>query len=164
MATTYLAQCASCETDATMKCGDCMNAPEYQFSESVDSVYCNRDCQKRHWSNHKIRCRVLRQRKKLLRIVNILKTALLTYKKVVYDMDLTKIEFQNEVFCFYQNQRLIIVRSKRDFFPSHLTTDIEHKEATLANNQCTTIMALLNCLTRKLLENETSSKIKTWKN
>ena len=41
----------------------------------------------------------LGQRKKLLRAVHILKAALLTYRKVVYDIDLTKLEFQNGVLC-----------------------------------------------------------------
>lgn len=164
MAPTSLAQCASCGTDATMRCGGCMDAPQYQPGESVGSVYCSRDCQKEHWSNHKAHCRALGQRKKLLRTANILKAALLTYREVLYDMDLTKIEFQDGVLCLYQNQRPITARSERGLFPSHLTTDIEHKEAALANNQCTTAMALLGRLTRKLLEGETSSKIRTWEN
>lgn len=45
-------------------------------------------------------------------------------------------------------------RSERGFFPGHLTTDIEHMEAALANNQCITAMALLGYLTRKLFEGE----------
>jgi hypothetical protein len=72
----------------------------------------------------------------------------------VYDVDLTKIEFQDGFLCLYQNQRSITSRSKRGLFPVHLTTNIAHKEAALANNQCTTAMALLGHLTRKLLEGE----------
>ena len=73
----------------------------------------------------------------------------------MYDVDLTKIELQDGVLCLYQNQRPITARSKRGLFPGHLTTNIEHREAALANNQCTTAMALLGRLTRKLLEGET---------
>ena len=158
MALAYLAQCANCGTDATMRCQGCMNAPEYQPGDSVGSVYCNRDCQKGHWSNHKAHCRALGQRKKLLRTANILKAALLTYREVVYDIDLTKIQFQDGVLCLHQNQRSITTRSKRGLFPVHLTTNIDHKEAALANNQCTTAMALLGRLTQKLLEGETDSQ------
>lgn len=132
-----------------------MNAPEYRPGDSVGSVYCNRDCQKAHWSNHKTRCRALGQRRKLLRTANILKAALLTYREVMYDMDLTKIQFQDGVLYLHQNQRSITTRSKRGLFPVHLTTNIDHKEAALANNQCTTAMALLGRLTRKLLQGET---------
>ena len=70
----------------------------------------------------------------------------------MYDVDLTKIEFQDGILCLYQNQRPITARSKRGLFPVHLTTNIDHKEAALANNQCTTAMALLGLLTRKLLK------------
>jgi hypothetical protein len=95
-------------------------------------------------------------RKKLLRTANILKAALLTYKEVVYDIDLTKIEFQDGVLCLHQNQRSITARSKRGLSPGHLTTNIEHREAALVNNQCTTAMALLGRLTRKLLKGGTA--------
>ncbi|KAF2189957.1 hypothetical protein K469DRAFT_562360 [Zopfia rhizophila CBS 207.26] len=159
MALTYLTQCANCRADATMRCAGCMDAPEYQPGDSVGSVYCNRDCQKEHWSDHKAHCRALGQRKKLLRTANILKAALLTYREVVYDIDLTKIEFQDGVLCLYQNKRPITARSKRGLFPVHLTTNIDHKEAALANNQCTTAMALLGRLTRKLLKVGVASTI-----
>ena len=153
MALACHAQCVNCGTDAKLWCSLCKDAPEYQPGDSVGSVYCNRECQKAHWSSHKVHCRALGQRKKLLRTANILKAALLTYREVVYDVDLTKIEFKDGVLCL--NQRSITTRSKRGLFPGHLTTNIEHKEAALANNQCTTAMALLGRLTRKLLEGET---------
>ena len=139
-----------------MRCAVCKDAPEYQPGDSVGGVYCNRDCQKGHWSNHKAHCRAMGQRKKLLRAANILKAALLIYREIVYDVDLTRIQFQDGVLCLHQNQRPITARSKRGLFPVHLTTNIDHKEAALANNQCTTAMALLGRLTRKLLEGETN--------
>ena len=132
-----------------------MDAPEYQPGDSVGSVYCNRDCQKEHWPKHRAHCRALGQRKKLLRAANILKAALLTYREVLYDVDLTKIQFQDGVLYLHQNQRSITARSKQGLFPAHLTTNLDYKEAALANNQCTTAMALLGRLTQKLLEGET---------
>ncbi|CZR53705.1 uncharacterized protein PAC_03585 [Phialocephala subalpina] len=151
MAPAYLTQCANCLTDAIMRCVGCMDAPEYQPGNSVGIVYCGRYCQKGHWSNHKAHCCAFGNRRKLLRTASILKAALLTYEEVVYDVDLTKIELQDGVLCLHQNLRSITARAKRGPFPSHLTTNVEHKEAALANNQCTTAMALLGRLTRKLL-------------
>ena len=138
-----------------MRCVSCKGAPEYQPGDAVGIFYCNRDCQKAHWSNHKAHCRALGQRKKLLRAAHILKAALLTYREVVYDIDLTKIEFRDGVLYLHQDQRPITTPSKRGLFPAYLTTNIDYKEAALANNQCTTAMALLGRLTRKLLEGKT---------
>ncbi|KEF50984.1 uncharacterized protein A1O9_12961 [Exophiala aquamarina CBS 119918] len=152
MAPVYLAKCANCGTDASLKCTRCMDAPEYEPGDSVDIVYCNRECQREHWPNHKAYCRDLGQRKKLLRTAKILKAALLTYREVMYDVDLTKIELQDGVLYLHQHQRSITARSQRRLFPDHLTTNINHKEAALANNQCTLAMALLGRLTRKLLK------------
>jgi len=155
----FRTQCANCGSDATTRCAGCMDAPEYQSGDSDGVVYCNRDCQKRHWSDHKAHCRALGERRKLLRAATILKAALLTYREVVYDVDLTKIEFQDGVLCLHQKQRSLTARSKRGLFPAHLTTNTEHKEAALAKDQCATAMILLGRLTRKLLKGETEPQL-----
>lgn len=101
----------------------------------------------------------MQQRRKLLRAAMVLKAALLAYREVTYDVDLTRIELQQGVLCLYQNQRHIGARARRGLFPSNLTTNTEHKEAALANHQCTTAMALLGRLTRKLLRGKTSCTV-----
>lgn len=158
----YSAQCANCGADASMRCVVCKDAPEYQPGDSVGGVYCNRDCQKRHWPDHKAHCRAMGQRKKLLRTANILKAALLAYRETVYDIDLTQIQLEDGVLYLHQNPRSITTRSRCGLFPDHLTTNLRHKEAALANNQCTTAMALLGRLTRKLLEGETNAQDSHW--
>ncbi|CAI6311892.1 unnamed protein product [Periconia digitata] len=140
-----------------MKCAGCLDAPVYPPEERVDTVYCNRDCQKVHWSVHKAHCRTLGSRKKLLRVAVILKVALLTYREVRYDIDLRRIAVHDGVLCLYQNQRPATTRCRRGRFPAHLTSNNAHREAALANNQCTTAMALLGRLTRKLLKGVTST-------
>jgi hypothetical protein len=90
----------------------------------------------------------MRQRRTLLHAAQILKTALLIYREVVFDLDLTKIELKDGVLCLHQTPSHV---PRRGPFPEHLTANIEHREAALANNQCTTAMALLGRLTRLLL-------------
>ena len=153
-----LGKCANCGQNSTARCTGCRDAPEHQPGDSVDVFYCGRDCQAGHWPKHKAHCQNMRKRRKLLRAANLLKLALLTYREVAFDVDLNKIEFQDGLLRLHQNQT---ARPKRRLFPSHITTSTEHKEAALANNQCTTAMALLGRLTRKLLAGKTAHKVVT---
>ncbi|KGO71810.1 hypothetical protein PITC_028130 [Penicillium italicum] len=93
----------------------------------------------------------MQQRKILLRAAQMLKAAMLAYRETVYDMDLTKIEYLDGVLYLHQNQRPVSSQSKRRPFPSHMTDNIDHKEAALVKSQSTAAMALLGPLTRKLL-------------
>ncbi|KAF5660344.1 hypothetical protein FCIRC_12146 [Fusarium circinatum] len=143
--------CASCGTQANMRCAGCTDAPDYDPGDSITVVYCDRDCQKKHWTDHKSRCRVMKQRKILLRAAIILRSALLTYREILYDIDLTKIEAKDEMLYLYQEQRAVTSRIKWRPFPDHLTSNVQHREAALTINQCTMATALLSRLTRKLL-------------
>jgi hypothetical protein len=145
------AECANCGTQATMRCAGCMGAPDYHLGDAMSIVYCGRNCQTKDWPDHKPHCRIMKRRKKLLRAAAILQGALLTYRDILYDIDLTKIEEKNGMLYLYQKQRSITAHVKRGPFPNHLTTNVQHKEAALTINQCTTATALLGRLTRKLL-------------
>ena len=140
--------CATCDKPATMQCAGCKDAPDYLLGDATNTFYCDRDCQTKTRGTHKDRCRNLSRRIALLRAAKILKTALLTYREMVYDLDLTHIESKDGVLRLHQIRR---ARPRRCVFPGHLTNNIEHKEAALLANQCTTAMALLGPLTRKLL-------------
>ncbi|CAG8979630.1 hypothetical protein HYALB_00011993 [Hymenoscyphus albidus] len=157
MAPPYLSKCKNCGRDATMKCAGCTEAPAYSPGDSIDSIYCSRECQKSDWLPHKAHCHALGKRKKLFRTAQLLKTAFLTYREVGYDLHLTKIELKNGVLCLHQKLRASTARAERALFPTHLTTNPEHKEAALAKNSCTTATALLSSLTRNLLEGVTST-------
>lgn len=151
-------KCATCGTDASKRCAGCMDAPEYESGDSTDIMYCSRDCQKSHWASHKIQCKGLQQRKKLLRAAIVLKAALLIYREATYDIDLTKVDFEGGTLRLFQKQRPITAQSNRGPFPSHLVANNKYKEAVLAHNSCTTAMALLGRLTRKLLQREYEHK------
>ncbi|SPO06499.1 uncharacterized protein DNG_09189 [Cephalotrichum gorgonifer] len=57
-------------------------------------------------------------------------------------------EFHDGILRLYRNP---VVLPNRWIFPSHLTTNPEHKEAAIAFNQCTTAVGLLGPMARKLL-------------
>jgi hypothetical protein len=142
--------CARCGIKAGLRCVGCLNAPEYQPGDAATTSYCSSECQIQHRSQHKAHCRALSRRIKLLRAGRISKAALLAYRQVFFDLDLQKIELLDGVLCLHQRQRSMSARAKIVRFPEHLTTNVEHREAALLNNQCT--MALLGRLIRKLLD------------
>lgn len=144
-------RCAACHQAATLACVGCKDAPEYQPADSTGAFYCDQNCQKRHWLEHKDRCRILQQRKKLLRSAKLLKEALLTYRAVLYDLHLDEVRLEDGTLWLHQTPS---PRPMRGLFPEHVTTNLEHREAALAVNQCTASMAILGRLTRKLLEGE----------
>lgn len=147
----YLSSCVNCGSEAKQNCAGCLDVPEYHPGDSVSVFYCGRDCQKKHWPSHKPHCTAMRQRRKLFRAALVLKTALLTYREVCYDVPLTKIELRNGTLHLHQRPQGIATPCIRSPFPDHLTTNTKHREAALTVNQCTTAMALLGRLTRKLL-------------
>lgn len=146
-----LTHCAACGADASMRCPNCLDAPEYQNGDSNVVVYCDDFCQETHWPKHMGYCKDMQKRKRLLRAARILKAAVLTYKEIVYDLDLTKIEFNDGALFLHHKPRSISSGPKRGPFPDQITENIEHKQAALLKNQSTTAMALLGPLTRKLL-------------
>jgi hypothetical protein len=145
------AECANCTIQATMRCAGCVGAPDYHLGDAPSIVYCGRNCQTEDWPNHKPYCHNMKRRKKLLRASTILQAALLTYRDILYDIDLTKIEEKDGMLYLHQKQRSVTAHVKRGPFPNHLTTNVQHKEAALTIDQCTTAMALQSRLTRKLL-------------
>ncbi|KAH7303412.1 hypothetical protein B0I35DRAFT_364977 [Stachybotrys elegans] len=150
-------RCASCGTTATRWCAGCTGMLEYQPGDSISARYCGPECQKAHWPVHKRHCRAMGERRKLFRAASVLKVALLVYREVWYDIDLTKIEVSNGALHLFQKQKSINAPPKQGPFPDRLTDNIQHKEAALALNQCTTAMALLGRLTRKLLRGVAST-------
>lgn len=148
MVSQTLGVCATCDRPATMRCAGCKDAPDYLPGDALDTFYCDRDCQIKTRETHKNRCRNLSRRIALHRAAKILKTALLAYREMVYDLNLTHIESKDGILRLHQMPK---TRPMRCVFPGHLTNSIEHKEAALLVNQCTTAMVLLGRLTRKLL-------------
>ncbi|KAK7747096.1 hypothetical protein SLS62_009252 [Diatrype stigma] len=150
-------ECAKCAGEGSLRCAGCMDSPDYHAGDSVDVAYCGKDCQKDHWSTHKAQCIGMQRRKKLLRAAILLKTVFLTYRDCFFDVDLTKIEFRDGILYLHQKLHHATSRGYRGPFPAHITTDNEHKEAALANNQCTASMAILSRLTWKALAGLTST-------
>jgi hypothetical protein len=154
MASESLSKCARCASEASLRCTGCLHAPEYLPGDAASTIYCSRECQKEHWQIHGGRCLNLQRRKKLLRAARLLKASLITFREVLYDVGLLKVELRDGALKLHQKPRSLSTLKSRSLFPDHLTSTREHKEAALAHNSCTTAMALLGRLTRKLLQGQ----------
>lgn len=149
-----LSLCANCSAPAKLKCSACLNAPEYEPGDAADVAYCGPTCQGQHWNTHKSYCAPLKKRKKLLRTAVLAKTALLTYRRVYFDIDLVKIKMQGDTLYLHQKLHSTTNQKRRGPFPDQLTPHVQYQEAALAVNQCTTAMAILSPLIRKLLSGD----------
>ncbi|KAJ7681998.1 hypothetical protein DFH06DRAFT_1029854 [Mycena polygramma] len=146
-------RCENCGLPASLRCVGCMDAPEYEPHDADGVVYCNAECQQKHWAFHKAQCATLKKRRRLLRVAMILRAALLTYRAALFDIPLAKIELKGGVLHLHRSRSPITLRP----FPPYLTANVAHKEAALTHNQCTLAHALLGPLARKLLAGVASS-------
>ncbi|KAI1654264.1 hypothetical protein F4813DRAFT_399017 [Daldinia decipiens] len=147
----YPVSCANCGKPATTRCSGCLTAPEYRPGDAPATAYCDSKCQQQQWPTHKVQCRILNKRRTLLRIAELLKTALFAYRECVYDIPLTEVKYEEGILRLLLDPRKIPYRPWQIPFPSDLNISPQHKEAALATNQCTTAQCLLGPLARYLL-------------
>ncbi|KAI3336997.1 hypothetical protein HD806DRAFT_24127 [Xylariaceae sp. AK1471] len=150
-------KCGGCGRSASLRCMGCLNTPMHDGNSMAITAYCSRDCQVSQWPAHKAPCNIMQKRKKLLRVSQLLKATVLTYRDCAFDLDITKIKLRGGTLYMSQNRLPNPRRPYHSPFPSGLTDKVEFKEAALANNQCSLAMALLGPLTRHLLADVASS-------
>lgn len=136
--------CARCGKDTRLRCSGCMDAHKYNEDEK-ETVYCNHECQLAHRPEHKIRCRARQQRKTLLRIATIGKTAILTYLQCAFDREFRSIKVRNGVLCIQEGRSFL---GRHIAFLFTLTQNLEHKMAALTFRQYTTSIALTSTIYR----------------
>ena len=64
--------CASCQRLTTHMCAGCLEAPLYDERFTEPTFYCNPECQKADWTQHKSKCKKLQARKSLGRAAMLL--------------------------------------------------------------------------------------------
>lgn len=90
-------------------------------------------------------------RKKLLRVAAVCRTAVLGYRELEFDVELSKVEIRGNTLYLYVNQKDLSIAPKRGPFPEHLTSSPQHREAALSWFFCFASQALLSVLLPKLL-------------
>ncbi|KAL4964348.1 zinc finger MYND domain-containing protein [Aspergillus stella-maris] len=144
--------CANCGIPATLRCTGYKDAPDYEPGDVKAVFYCTAACQKEHRPQHKTYCKTMTTRKKLLRIAAICKAAVLGYRAVEFDVELSGIELKGNTLLLYDNQKDFTIAPKCGLFPEHVTSNPEHRDAALSWLFCHASLALLSSLLPKLLE------------
>ncbi|KAI1765112.1 hypothetical protein GGR53DRAFT_465772 [Hypoxylon sp. FL1150] len=137
--------CAHCGKQASHRCLFCVGAPEYKAGDAVETMYCNKRCQKKGWVSHKYRCKKLQKRIALCRVGKIMEAVALAYREHVFPVNYKAIEMRDGVLCFDFDP---YAGPKLGKFPEGLTSDKNLRKAALLNNMCVTVLHLLSPLAK----------------
>ncbi|RDW81042.1 zinc finger MYND domain-containing protein [Aspergillus mulundensis] len=107
--------CANCAMPATLQCTGCKDTPEYKHGDASPVFYCSKACQTDHRPRHLAHCKTMATRKKLVRIAAVCKAAVLGYRELEYDVELSAIELLNNRFLLAGSTE----SSTKDFSTAH---------------------------------------------
>lgn len=86
--------CASCQEPTVKKCG-CVDAPLYNESITPKTYYCSEECQKADYTNHKSKCRNLRERKTLRRAALLLQAIMCKIRQHASPLRFDSVHFED---------------------------------------------------------------------
>ena len=149
-----LHSCAYCGSLSTKHCVACHGAPDGQ-GNNIDKWYCGVKCQKDDWTNHKQSCKTSQSHKKLYHAADTAQALFYTYREMVFDRNINKIEESNGIPVpiyedVYEEDCLI-------HFPSSMVSSIALRKALLAYEACDVAYALLDVILPSMLKGKLSS-------
>lgn len=143
-----MAPCASCGEETNKSWTGCADMLSYT-NEEGGSVYCNTECQATHHLDHETLFHAREQRRILLRIATIAKSAIVAYLECTFDRHYHSILVANNMLLILEGRPAI---RRHIPFPSDLTTNVEYKMAVLMFMQCTLAVTLISTLAKQLLK------------
>ncbi len=141
--------CANCQKDATKNCSACREAPDANGGQVEATWYCGLDCQQAHWGNHKIVCKALQQRKILYRAGETAQLLFYTYREIVFDKLIVKVERKGNEISLYEGEY------EDDCFipfPAALFPDEREKQAVLTYLACGDALGYLHEVLKIMLK------------
>lgn len=125
--------CVQCGKEATSACGACPNSPDAETGKPNSTWYCDVQCQKGDWSNHKALCKASVARKVLYRAADTAQALFYVYREIAFDKLIVKVErMEGELRVFeglYQDEIF-------PPFPKALIKDENEKKAVLTYLAC----------------------------
>ncbi|KAI1327263.1 hypothetical protein F5Y16DRAFT_399611 [Xylariaceae sp. FL0255] len=140
--------CAYCKTpNAQEWCAECRR------SVSLKVAYCNKDCQKKHWVEHKTQCR---GRRSIHRAVSLIRDLFFMVQKEAWQDDIGLDSITEKDGITNISQVLPLEWRWRRFadirpFPSHIVSCKELALASMANTQCQWVLYAFDDIIKALL-------------
>ena len=87
--------CAHCGNNATSVCHGCKGLPDGDKGV-IETYYCNSECQKKAWEEHKKDCKAAKNRQALFRAAALAKKMWLVFSKANWDTDFQNVGMEGE--------------------------------------------------------------------
>jgi hypothetical protein len=132
-------KCAICAGPAKHRCARCADGVDMNGKRSP-ALYCGQECQHKHWTAHKIECRLAVDRRELYNIGSLLQWAFYAGRKTIWHEDVGRVK-KIEDASEDNKAKLLVWRDKsKDYtrrmfpaFPDSLFDEERDKQAVLAH-------------------------------
>ncbi|PVH81728.1 hypothetical protein DL98DRAFT_571074 [Cadophora sp. DSE1049] len=94
--TTPSTKCTHCAKIALKQCGGCKGSPSYVGPQTSDTFYCDPECQKANWIQHKRQCKRLQTRIRLHRAAGLLEEIMKRVRKHAYPIVFRELRFEGK--------------------------------------------------------------------
>jgi hypothetical protein len=156
-------ECTNCGNfNANSHCAGCHEAPDTDGAPHVGVRYCSRECQKIHWSAHRLECKNLQARKALFRAARLLQKMWYAVRRESFDNTVVGVEEVNRELLVHEGDYdLEPTKRVPGFyreFPDAIFKNEQDAEACLNSLYCTDSLTHMHMVTHWLLKGKSCSK------
>ncbi|THV81311.1 hypothetical protein D6D29_05474 [Aureobasidium pullulans] len=150
-------KCTNCGNfNAKAHCAGCHKAPNIDGTPRIDVRYCTRECQKAHWSAHRVECKNLQARKALFRAAWLMQKIWHTVRRESFDNCVVKSEqIDGELLIHEGDYNLEPTKREAGFyreFPDHIFENEQDAESCLNLLYCTDSLSHMYMINSWLLK------------
>lgn len=142
--------CSICSKPATHTCKACKATPNTTDGQLTSTWYCGAECQKAHWTKHKVQCKAAQARQKLYRAGDLAQKIFYHFSKTTYMWCPWRIEKIGTTWLLHP----IVYDSKSQLvpFPYATVPNVQDQEALLSYQRCSSAVYNMQDLVKALLE------------
>ncbi|KAI5272559.1 Palmitoyltransferase akr1, ankyrin repeat-containing protein akr1 [Aureobasidium subglaciale] len=150
-------RCTNCaKLNAKAHCAGCHQAPNMDGTPRTDVRYCSKQCQKTHWSAHRIECKNLQARKALFRAAWLLQKIWYAVRRESFDNCVVKAEEVDGELLIHEGD-YSLEPTKRDLgfyreFPDAIFKDKQDADTCLNLLYCTDSLSHMYMVSSWLLK------------